>query len=270
MKALYAKHEGFIAALADIKASRRLAGISERSLLMRTRCFRIRSVLAQDIFEALSGFRISGGVRSMIAVVMEALQDLADRPLGVLVSFDQVFDAVENDLLSQEYLWSVWRPRDLRIRTIAFPTCPWSLSRVLKVLWFPPQRITWVPRVPETLAKLLVRDLTAEIAPLRAQVESTLNALQEAGYVARDEATGEWKFLNELERTIEQAIQQMVRPGGAKSISIAAVRRTAQQLCKDEVVTRKKLANFTVTHGVTKVPFSFGVHLDGEVVESGR
>ena len=35
----------------------------------------------------------------------------------------------------------------------------------------------------------------------------TLKALQDAGYVARDEATGEWKFLNERERTIEQAIQ---------------------------------------------------------------
>src|SRR4029077_6237863 len=39
----------------------------------------------------------------MIAVVMEAFQDLADKPI-VIVSFDQIFDAVENDLLSQEYL----------------------------------------------------------------------------------------------------------------------------------------------------------------------
>jgi hypothetical protein len=39
----------------------------------------------------------------MIAVVMEAFQDLADKPI-VIVSIDQIFDAVENDLLSQEYL----------------------------------------------------------------------------------------------------------------------------------------------------------------------
>ena len=104
---------------------------------------------------------------------------------------------------------------------------------------------------------------------MRDKVEATLAALQEAGYVARDEATGEWKFLNERERTIEQAIQEMVRPGGPKSISIAAVRRTAQQMCKDDVVTKKKLANFAVTYGATKVPFSFGVRLDGEAVETG-
>ena len=84
--------------------------------------------------------------------------------------------------------------------------------------------------------------LTTEIAPLRTKVEATLLPLQEAGYVARDEATGEWKFLNERERTIEQAIQEMVRPGGPKSISLATVRRTSQQICKDELLTRKTLA----------------------------
>ncbi|MCA8980818.1 MAG: hypothetical protein KDC14_12390, partial [Planctomycetes bacterium] len=79
----------------------------------------------------------------------------------------------------------------------------------------------------------------------------------------------EWKFLNERERTIEQAIQEMVRRDGPKSISAAATRRASQQLCKDEVITRKKLGNFAVTHGATKVPFSYGVHLDGEAVETG-
>ncbi len=94
-------------------------------------------------------------------------------------------------------------------------------------------------------------------------------ALQEAGYVARDEATGEWKFLNERERTIEQAIQEMVRPGGPRSISLAAVRRTSQQMCKEDLITKKRLANFAVTYGTTKVPFSYGVRLDGEAVETG-
>lgn len=267
LKSLFAKHEGHIADLADIKASRRFASITERAFIDAYPFLPHQVRLAQDIFEALSGFRISGGVRSMIAVVMEALQDLADKQLGVVVSFDQVFDAVENDLLSQEYLGASG-VRSIYESDERVPNMPVESSRVLKVLWLL-QRITWVPRVPETLAKLLVSDLTTEIAPLRAQVEQTLAALQEAGYVARDEATGEWKFLNERERTIEQAIQEMVRPGGAKSISIAAVRRTAQQLCKDELVTRRKLANFAVTYGTTKVPFSFGVILDGEAVETG-
>ncbi|MBM3300420.1 MAG: hypothetical protein FJY85_10735, partial [Deltaproteobacteria bacterium] len=224
--------------------------------------------LAQDIFEALSGFRISGGVRSMIAVVMEALQDLSDEQIGVLVSFDQVFDAVENDLLSQEYLGASG-VRSIRESDERVSNTPVEPARVLKVLWLL-QQITWVPRVPETLAKLLVRHIDEDFVPVRDKVEQTLEALQEAGYVARDEATGEWKFLNERERSIEQAIQEMVRPGGPKSITAASVRRTSQEICKSDLITRKRLSNFTVSYGKTGVPFSYSVYLDGEAVETGE
>ena len=267
LRSLYQENEGPIAQLADIKASRHLGTVSERSFIDCYPFLPHQIRLAQDIFEALSGFRISGGVRSMISVVMEALQDLADEEIGVIVSFDQVFDAVENDLLSQEYLGASGI-RAIHESDERVPGTPVDPARVLKVLWLL-QRITWVPRVPETLAKLLVRKLDAEVAPLRQQVETTLEALQEAGYVARDEATGEWKFLNERERTIEQAMQEMIRPGGPKSISIAAVRRTSQQMAKDSVVIKKKLGNFAVPYGKTKIPFSFGVHLDGEAVHTG-
>ena len=247
---LYQAHEGPIAQLADIKASRRLGTVNERTFVDCYPFLPHQIRLAQDIFEALSGFRISGGVRSMISVVMEALQDLADEEIGVVVSFDQIFDAVGNDLLSQEYLGAsgVQAIRESGERVPGVPIDP---ARVLKVLWLL-QRITWVPRVPETLAKLLVRRLDDQIAPLREKVEATLKELQEAGYVARDEATGEWKFLSERERTIEQAIQEMIRPGGATSFSIAAVRRTSQQMAKESVVIKKKLGNFAVPYGKTE------------------
>ncbi len=267
LQAIYDANEGRLAQLADIKASRRLGSLSAKTF---KECYpflphQIR--LSQDIFEALSGFRISGGVRSMIAVIMETLQDLGDEPLTTIASFDQVFDAVENDLLSQEYLGASGI-RAIHESDERVPGTPIDPARVLKVLWLL-QRITWVPRVPETLAKLLVRNVEGDFIPLREQVEETLLSLQEAGYVARDEATGEWKFLNERERTIEQAIQEMVRPGGAKSISIAAVRRTSQGLCKTDLVTRKRLPNFALTYGKTKAPFPYGVSLDGEAIASG-
>lgn len=267
LRALYQAHEGPIAQLADIKASRHFGAVSERTFVDCYPFLPHQIRLAQDIFEAISGFRLSGGVRSMISVVMEALQEVADETLGVVVSFDQVFDAVEDDLLSQEYLGAsgVRAIHDSDERVSGTPLAP---ARVLKVLWLL-QRITWVPRVPETLAKLLVRRLDAEVAPLREQVEATLAVLQAAGYVARDEATGEWKFLNERERTIEQAIQELTRPGGARSISIAAVRRTSQQLAKESVVIRRKLGNFAAPYGATQTHFEFGVRLDGEAVATG-
>jgi len=267
LRGLYKKHEGPIAQLADLKASRHLDVVNERAFIDAYPLLPHQIRLAQDIFEALSGFRISGGVRSMISVVMETLQDVADEDVGVIVSFDQIFDAVENDLLSQEYLGASG-VRAIYESDERVPGTPVEPARVLKVLWLL-QRVTWVPRVPETIAKLLVRDLVTDVPALREMVEQTLVALQEAGYVSRDEATGEWKFLNERERSIEQAIQEMVRPGGPRSISLAAVRRTSQQMCKEDLLTKKKLANFAVTYGVTKVPFGYGVRIDGEAVDTG-
>ena len=267
LRALYQAHEGPIAQLADIRASRHLGAVSERTFVDCYPFLPHQIRLAQDIFEAISGFRLSGGVRSMISVVMEALQDVADGELGVIVSLDQVFDAVEDDLLSQEYLGASG-VRTIRDSDQRVPGASIAPARVLKVLWLL-QRITWVPRVPETLAKLLVGRLDAEVAPLRGRVEATLAALQAAGYAARDEATGEWKFLNERERTIEQAIQELTRPGGSRSISIAAVRRTSQQMAKESVVIRQKLGNFAAPYGTTQTPFDFGVRLDGEAVVTG-
>lgn len=264
---LYRKHEGRIARLSDLKASRRLGDVDERSFVACYPFLPHQIQLAQDIFEALSGFRLSGGVRSMIAVVMEALQEVANEGVGAVVSFDQIFDAVENDLLSQEYLGASG-VRAISESNERAPGTPVDPARVLKVLWLL-QQVAWVPRIPENISKLLVRDFDTEIAPLRRMVEETLAILQEAGYVARDEATGEWKHLSERERTLEQAIQEMIRPGGPKSISISTVRRTSQQMCRESLITKKRLNNFTVLYGSTKVPFPFAVFLDGETVETG-
>lgn len=267
LRSLYEAKEGGIAQLADIKASRQLGAITAQIF---TECYpflphQIR--LSQDIFEAISGFRLSGGVRSMISVSMETLQKLADQEIGVVASLDQIFDAVANDLISQEYLGAsgIQAIQDSDQRVSGTPLAP---ARVLKVLWLL-QQITWVPRIPETLAKLLVGSLSEDFIPLRASVEETLAKLQEAGYVARDEATGEWKFLSERERTIEQSIQEMVRTGGPKSISVATVRRTSQLLCKSDLITKTRLSNFAVTYGKTKAPFPYGLSLDDEAIATG-
>lgn len=267
LRQLYRTHDGAIAQLADLKASRRLADVDEDAFVSCYPLLPTQIQLAQEIFEELSGFRLSGGVRSMIAVVMESLQEVADEPVGTIVSFDQIFDAVESDLLSQQYLGAsgVKAIRDADERVPGTPIAP---ARVLEVLWLIDKK-TWVPRVPETIAKLLARHITTDLVALRRDVEATLSRLQEAGYVAKDEATGEWKYLNERERTIEQAIQEMIRPGGPKSIGLATIRRTAQEICKADLITRKRLGNFAAAYGKTKVPFPFGVRLDGEVVESG-
>ncbi len=268
LKALYKTHEGKLHQLADLKASRTLGTLNERSFIDCYPFLPHQIQLAQDVGEALSGFRISGGVRSMISVVMESMQKLANKDLGATASLDLFFDALKEDLLSQEYLGAAGVHSILEADKRVPVQTPIPATRVLKVLWLI-QQVPYVPRIPEVLAKLLVTEITDEIAEIRQQVEETLSALQDAGYVARDEATGEWKYLNERERTIEQVIQEMIRPGGSKSISISSARRTSLEVLKNDVIAKKRMQNFAVLHGTSKTPFEFGVYLDGEAVDTG-
>jgi hypothetical protein len=261
--ALYSRHEGFLSQLADLKSTRGLGELN-RNTFVESYPFLPQTIkLAQDIFEALSGFRISGGVRSMIAVTKDVARALADEELGALASFDQVFDAVETDLFSQEYLGA---SGILAIRESAerVPGAPISPPRVLKVLWLL-QQVRFIPRIPEVIAKLLVRQVETDLPALRADVEKTLVGLQASGYVARDEASGEYKYLNERERTIEQEVQRLVREMG-----LGPAAKQAKELLKSKVLTKARLNQFQVRYGNSGALFPHNVSLDGEDLASGN
>jgi hypothetical protein len=257
LAALYGEHQGFLSQLADLKSTRTLGTLDRESFLASYPFLPETIKLAQDIFEALSGFRISGGVRSMISVTQDVTRALADSDVGALASLDQVFDAIEKDLYSQEYLGAsgIQAIRESAERVPGTPVPP---PRVLKVLWLL-QRVTFVPRTPEVIAKLLVRDVREDLAALRAGVEHTLNALQGAGYVAKDEASGEYKYLNEKERTIEQEVQRIVRDMG-----LGPAVRQAKELLKTRILTKGKLDQFQIRYGKSQALFGYNVQLDGE------
>lgn len=265
---IFKEREGALAQLSDLRASRSLGLLTERAFIDAYPFLPHQIQLAQDIGEALSGFRISGGVRSMISVIMESLQKLASKEIPTIASFDHVFDALENDLYSQEYLGTAGVKAIYDANDRIGKETPLPPARVLKVLYLV-QRVTFVPLTAENIAKLLASSVTTDVKFLTEKVEQTLDALQQAGYVSRDEATGEWKFLNEKERTVEQVIQEMMRPGGAKSVTQTAIRQQSIDLIKTGVITKTKLDNYAVLHGATKSPFAFAVSLDGESVDSG-
>ncbi len=268
LKTVFKDREGALAQLSDLRASRSLGLLTERGFVDAYPFLPHQIQLAQDIGEALSGFRISGGVRSMISVVMESLQKLADCEVPAIASFDLVFDALENDLYSQEYLGTAGVKAIYDANVRVGRETPLPAARVLKALYLV-QRVTFVPLTSENLAKLLATSVATDLKELTGDVETTLDALQQAGYVARDEATGEWKFLNEKERTVEQVIQEMMRPGSSKSVTQTAIRQQSVDLIKSGVIARKNLDNYAVLHGATKTPFAFAVSLDGESLDSG-
>ncbi|MFY9820346.1 MAG: BREX system P-loop protein BrxC [Thermoanaerobaculia bacterium] len=261
--ALYAEHEGFFFQLADLKSTRTLGRLNCETFVASYPFLPETIKLAQDIFEALSGLRISGGVRSMIAVTQDVARALADQELGTLASFDQVFEAIETDLFSPEYLGAsgILAIRESAERVPGVPVAP---SRVLKVLWLL-QQVRFIPRTPEVIAKLLVRHVDTDLPALRVDVEKTLLGLQAAGYVARDEATGEYKYLNERERTIEQEAQRLIREMG-----LGPAAKQAKELLKSRVLTKARLNQFQLKYGSAGSLFAHNVSLDGEDLVSGN
>ncbi len=264
LASLYERHAGFLAQLADIRSTRQLGRLDGATFAASYPFLPHTIKLAQDVFEALSGFRISGGVRSMISVTQEVARKLADQEIGALASFDQVFDAIEQDLYSQEYLGASG-VQAIRESGERVPQAKWP-ARVLKVLWLlQEERVTFVPRTPEVVAKLLVREVTADLPALRTEVEQTLLALQAAGYVARDEVTGQYKYLNEKERTIEQEVQRLVSDMG-----IGPAVRQAKEILKARVLTKGKLDQFQIRYGRSQALFAYDVQLDGEELATGN
>jgi len=258
---LYKQNEGKFEDLCRLAIERHLASLESESFVESYPFLPLTIPLVQELFNAMRGFKLSGSERSMIDVTQGALIKLAAQPLGVLTPLDVVFDQAADELSSADYLGSMGmkliRESDKRILDTPVPP-----SRVLKTLWLI-SRVEWVPRNPETVSRLLADHIDVNLAKLRDDVKVTLDALQKAGIVGRDEASGQYRYLSEQERGIEEEIIDKIRDYG-----IGVAKRRAADLLKQRVVTRSKFGNFKIQLGKSGV-IPFSANLDGEPINTG-
>ncbi len=209
---------------------------------------------AADIFGAMRGVKISSGARSMIKVVFDATRDLAERPLGVVVPWDQIFDSAnqDNEFSDESYLGSQGVTYIASADAHVTGT-PIQASRVLKCLWLV-QRVDRIPRTPSNLARLLVDNLDANILQLEQQVRETLEALAARSYVRRDVTTEQWRYLSQDEVTVEKIVSRL--SGEVKQKDLRdEVQRLYDQQMKSMFIGR-------LTTGKTNTPFNIGVFLN--------
>ena len=253
--------EGQLADLSRLQIERELAVLNRESFRDSYPFLPYMVPLVQELFNAMRGFKLSGTERSMIGVVQGVLIRLAEDPLGVLAPLDMIFDQVTDELSSSDYLGTTGikliRETDQQI-----PGTPILPSRVLKALWLI-SRVEWVPRTPETIARLLASEIGVDLAKLRDDVRTTLDRLQKAGLVARDEATGQYRYLSEKERGVEEDIIDKIRDYG-----VGVAKRKATELLKERVLTRSKFGDFKIQLGSTGI-IPFSLSLDGEPINTG-
>jgi hypothetical protein len=213
--------------------------------------------LAADIFGAMRGVKVSGGARSMIKVAFDATSRIADLEVGSVVSWDRIFDSAnqDNEFKDEKYLGSNGvthienADRDLSDQSPVQP------SRVLKALWLA-QQTARVPCTVKNLARLLVDRLDIDVLALEADVQTTLERLQDLSYVRQDVGTQTWRFLTPDEVTVEKIVGEI-----AEQVPEREVRTELQRIASDQI---KSQYPGRLTHGKSRTTFRYGLSLNSD------
>ena len=219
----------------------------------------VRRRFWEHVLQAVDAAGTTAQLRTQLRIVHDAVRDIAERPLGVVVPADVIFEQLQPDLLRSGFLL---REIDETIRKLDDGTADGKLARRLCGLIF---LIRKLPReaaadigvrpTPEMLADLLVSDLGSDGAMYRKEVPRVLDKLVhdgkliklEDGYGLQTRESSEWdrEFRNRQTRFL------------ADVSGISGKRSALMAAALDEAIGGIKLV-----HGKSKEPrklvLSFG------------
>jgi len=143
------------------------------------------------VFRAVDPTGTSGMLRSQLRIIHDALQELAEQPLGTVVPADFMFEQLQPNLVQQGVLL---RELDETIRKLDDNTPEGKLKRRICGLIFLVRKIPreagfdiGIRATPEMLADLLISDLRNDGSDLRKQIPILLGQLVEDGILLKDE-----------------------------------------------------------------------------------
>jgi len=208
IQAFYHEHEGALTVLSTLPgASRDMPDMTAEHFAANTPFLPYHLTLIQAIFasvksSAATGFGVNPEVRSMIGMAQGVLRNpgngFISGNLGYTVSMDMVYDQIAVDLQPQD-------KREIENLSKQLPGYRELDQRVLKALYLL-QAVPWIAVRTETLAHVLLRDLTSEdLNTLKDEVQTSLKKLQDAHYVVPKEE-GVWEFLTGTKKSFEEKV----------------------------------------------------------------
>ena len=211
---LYTQHEGILSARYKLDSGQSLKSITRDNFIDCYPFLPYQLDILPEIFQALgkgSSDQLTGGERTLIDVTQSVLKDedhLYNDELGSLVTMDMIFDEISNDIPSSDVK---------SIREASPQNAADEISRrVLKALYLL-QQLPWIPNTADNIATSLQREL-GPTQELESEVEDTLEALVDAGYVRHDEEG--YRILKETEQELENEIKGIdVGPGDIRRSS---------------------------------------------------
>ena len=196
----------------------------------------IEGISDHNIFE---GRNSSVGERSMLGVVQQVATELADKPLGTLASFDQMFEGVRASLKSANQ-----RAINDAERSSSLP--PLAV-RLLKAL-FLVKYVDTFKATARNLTVLVYDHFGTDVTQLGKDVNAALNSLEAQTYIQRNGDL--YDYLTNEEQKIEQEIKSV-------DIDNSDVSGKLNKLLSESVV---KMTKTTYKNGQN---FPFGYKLDG-------
>lgn len=245
---LFDQHEGILSARYKLDSGQSMKPINRENFIDCYPFLPYQLDILPEMFKALgkgSDDQLAGSERTLIDVTQSVLKDeeyLYNEELGALVTLDMIFDEISNDIPSND-VKSIReaKPKDANLEIS---------RRVLKSLYLL-QQLSWIPNTVDNIATSLQREL-GPTQQLESDVEDTLDALVNAGYVGRSEEG--YRFLRETERELENEIKGIdVGPGD--------IRRSSKRFLND-ILDETSRVNY---QGKT---FQLNLSIDGEEVTS--
>jgi hypothetical protein len=200
----------------------------------------IEGISDHNIFE---GRNSSVGERSMLGVVQEVARALANKPLGQLASFDQMFEGIRASLKSANQ-----RAINDAERS---PSLPPLAVRLLKAL-FLVKYVDTFKATPRNLTVLVYDRFGTNLAQLGKDVNEALSALEAQTYIQRNGDI--YDYLTNEEQKIEQEIKNV-------DIGSSEVSKKLSDLLTDSIVKTTK-----VVYGKNGQNFPVGFKLDGQAM----
>ncbi len=191
---------------------------------------------------AFEGKHSSVGERSMLGVFQEVAIRLADKPVGGVATFDQMFEGIRTALKSnvQQSILIAERNLDDEFAT-----------RILKAL-FLVKYIKGFKATPRNIAILMLDRFDADLTKHKRRVEEALGLLEQNTYIQRN---GElFEFLTDEEKDVEQEIKTV----GVDNDEIA---RVLEELVFDGVIKSRKLRHEASSHD-----YSYARYLDDRLL----
>ena len=198
----------------------------------------IEGISDHNIFE---GRNSSVGERSMLGVVQEVASTLADKPLGQLASFDQMFEGIRASLKSASQRAILNAASSGKLSELAI--------RLLKAL-FLVKYVDGFKASPRNLTVLVYDRFDTDLTALSKDVIEALAALEVQTYIQRNGDV--YDYLTNEEQKIEQEIKNV-------DIDFSDVSKKLSDLLTQSVVKMTK-----VVYSKNSQNFPIGYKLDGQ------